>query len=528
MKQISSILGVLGGLLFAIAGLSYLITQELTLLYQVIGFAGIVLVFIFIYFHIDELIETFGSRSARYSWFALLLISLCLAVLGLINFIAFRHPQRYDATEDKLFSLSPQTIQVVQKLKGPVQLTTFFLADSEARAKFEDLIDGFTMHSDKLKVTYIDPEKNPTAVRQFGVTAADTVVVAMGENEKRLTTISEEALTNALVQISRETQKQVCFLEGHGEKSSSSTEKEGMTEAKAALEKQAFQISTVQLFQTQKVPETCSVLVVPGPTRALLDPEKPVIEAWVQGGGRMIFLLDPAVDPALAEYLKSWGIEAHADLVVDPVAQSFFGNAAVPVGVPAGPHKITENFKDAPVFFPLARSLRALDTIPLGGFVENLLQTASDQAWGETDLSLLEQGQGTDAPRAPAQDANDIKGPLTLAALMTLPPEQSTAPGAAPDATPKKPQGMVLVFGDSDFASNAYFNSSINGDLFMNAVSFLAEEEDLISIRPKEAGKQTLSMTQAQGSFVAYMSLLIMPAVPLLLGIYTFMRKRNL
>lgn len=539
MKRWSGFLGMLGVLLLAGTGLSWLVNKELALTFQIVGFVGIALVFTFIYNNIDAIIDSLGSRSARYSGFAVVLVVLMGVVLGLVNYLAFKHPKRYDTTEDQSFTLSSQTVEVVKGLKEPITVTTFFLMDSPAKVKFKDLVDLYVAQSDKLTVHHIDPEKDPLSVKQFNVTAADTVILSRGTQEKRLTAPDEEALTNGLIAVTREQQKTICFLEGHGEKSINERSDMGLSNAKEMLEKQSFVAKAVSLFQSNQVPSECRVLVVAGPARPLLEQEKPMITTWVLAGGRLVFMLDPGADPGLAEYLKTFGITAREDLVVDPVAQAFVGNAAVPAVIPAGMNKIVEKLQGAPAFFPLTRSLEVASPAPYEGYFETLLRTSGDEeqsrAWGETDPGLIT-GKPDGEPKLPTFDEKDHPGPLNVAALLNIPVKGQKAETPAPaegentpkpEDTEKEKQAMVAAFGDSDFAANANFYSSTNGDLFMNTISYLAEEEDLLAIRPREKGKDVLSMSQGQADLIFYLSLLFMPAVPMLLGIYTFMKKRT-
>lgn len=549
MKGWSSFLGLIGVLLLAGTGLSWLVNKELALTFQILSFVGTSLVFFYIYHHIDAIIDALGSRSARYSGFAVTLIVLMGVVLGFINYIALKHPKRYDTTETQSFTLSPQTLEVVKGLKGTVEIKTFFMMDSPAKPKFKDLVDSYRTHTDKINVTYIDPERDPLAAKQYGITMADSVLVASGVNEKTLQNVTEEVLTNALINVTRETQKKICFLEGHGEKSTNNSEKEGLSQAKEVLEKQSFAVQSVTLFQTNKIPEDCRVLVIAGPERPLMDPEKPLIDQWVLAGGRLIFMIDPNTDPALAEYVKTWGVTPRNDLVVDPVAMAFLKNAAVPMAVPAGTNKIVENLQGAAAYLPLARSLELAATAPHEGYFETLLRTAGDdqesRAWGETDPAILEPGSSAE-PKVPTFDEKDNPGPLSLGVLLNIPlkgsaPEATPKPegekaegekgeGEKPADSPKERQAMVVVFGDSDFASNAQFyaTGSINGDLFLNAISYMAEEEDLLAIRPRDKAKETLSMSQGQADLIFYLTLMFMPAAPMLLGFYTFFKKRNM
>lgn len=543
MKKLSSLLGLLGILLMGGAGVYYLGTKELVLTVQVIGFLGLILTFYSVYENTDEIIDAFGGRSARYSGFALILVALMAVVLGLINYLAWKHPKKYDATENQSYTLTEQSKQIARGLKDTIQITAFFLNESPAKPKFKELVENYRAESTQINVTWIDPERDPLAVKQLGITTADTVVVARGTNEKRLNNVTEESLTNALIAVTRETQKTLCFLEGHNEKSLNETGETGLSEAKTALEKQSFAVKTVSLFKENKVPEECRVVASIGAEKPLMPNEKPILEQWVLAGGRLIVAVDPGVDARVAEDLKTWGVTARDDLAVDPVAQAFLGNAAVPMVVPAGQHKITEHLGQSPAFFPIARSLELASPAPHAGFFETLVKTTGDddeaRAWGETDLSLMKPEPGAE-PRTPSFDEKDNRGPLTLGALLTIPvkagastpeasPEAAGTPkpeGAAPDK--KEQQAMVAVFGDADFMSNSNFFSSVNGDLFLNTLSYMAEESDLLAIRPREKGKQTLTMSGAQADLIFYVTLFFMPSIPMLLGFFTFFRKRNM
>ncbi len=528
MKQISKILGALGLFLVVVAVLGVLITREFSLLYQIMAFVGLGLGFFYVYTHIDDITALLFSRSVRYSSLALLLTALCLVVLVLINFIVSRHPVRYDATRDKLFGLSPQTIQVLEGLEETIQVTTFFDEESAAEQKFKDLIDAYKLHTDKLSVTFVDPYRNPTAVRQFDVKTADTVVLTLGGREKKVTDISEQELTNAIISLTRKTGKTVCFLTGHGEKSVEDYEREGLSEAKTALEKQSFTVESVRLYETRTVPEDCSVLVVPGPTQPLMDREREILDGWLDTGGRMVFMIDPGADPSLAEYLGTWGFKLENDLVVDLVARDFMGDYASPICVAAGGHKITDPLMQVPISFPVSRSVEKMESIPHHGWLVFLMRTGNN-AWGEMELRGVLEGKGQEGGVPEFDEGVDVPGPVNLAAIATYPVAAGEDSSDEDTPAPEKPEeAMIAVFGDSDFVSNAYFRATMNSELFLNTVAYLAREEDLVSIRPRESKAEPLSLTRAQAAFVGYMSLLVLPGVPFCLGLYVYFRKRHL
>ncbi|HEX2523090.1 MAG TPA: ABC transporter, partial [Terriglobia bacterium] len=87
-------------------------------------------------------------------------------------------------------------------------------------------------------------------------------------------------------------------------------------------------------------------------------------------------------------------------------------------------------------------------------------------------------------------------------------------------------EARVVVVGDSDFASNSYFQQQRNGDVFLNAVSWLAEDEDLISVRPKSQENRSISLTRANSSVLFWMTMVLLPGSALISGILVWLRRR--
>jgi len=141
---------------------------------------------------------------------------IVIGILVLVNFISARHYQRFDLTEAKLFTLSDQTIKVLNGIRDEVQVTAFFQEDRPEREEFDDLIESYCLRSDKIKFRFVDPDRNPAIVREYDIKDYGTIVLRSGDRERRITETSEEKLTNALIQIGREGTRVICFLQGHG------------------------------------------------------------------------------------------------------------------------------------------------------------------------------------------------------------------------------------------------------------------------------------------------------------------------
>jgi ABC-type uncharacterized transport system involved in gliding motility auxiliary subunit len=149
-----------------------------------------------------------------------------------------------------------------------------------------------------------------------------------------------------------------------------------------------------------------------------------------------------------------------------------------------------------------------------------VLAKTSPNSWlerGEDERQGIARGEG----RLAYNEGVDEKAPVPIAAVATVTPRRS---GSA-EREPKK-AGLV-VFGDSDFASNNYLNLSGNRDLFLNTVSWLAEEENLIAIRPKEGGSSFSPVTATQERLVFWLSMIALPAVVVGSGVAAYMWRRQ-
>ncbi|HYV85516.1 MAG TPA: DUF4350 domain-containing protein [Patescibacteria group bacterium] len=446
-----------------------------------------------------------------------------LAVVVLANFLSVRHHHRFDLTENKQFSLSEQTIKVLGGLPRDVTMTIFSRETDPGYAKLKDLLDEYKYRTSRLAVHLLDPDKNPGEVKRYNVTELGTIVVESGKQESRITTSDEEALTNALIKVTSDKERVVYFTTGHGEHDINDSGRDGLSALKGVMEKQNYVVKPLVL--NQGVPADASALVVPGARKPLLDAEVKMMHGYIDGGGRLFLAQDPAADPGLGSLLAEFGASVRKDVIIDKVSQLFGGDARIPMVAPDGydrSHPITKSF-DFQTMFPLASSIDVKEPAPAGVTATKLAHT-SDLSWGETSEQEIQSG------RIRLDEGADTRGPLTIAAAFeskteTAKPAAADAAGAAPK--PDRASRLVL-FGDSDFMSNNYFNAGGNGDLALSGIAWLVEQGELISIRPKGSTPRVVILSPAQVFYYFWTIVAVAPILIAAVGVTIWWRRKRL
>lgn len=457
-----------------------------------------------------------------------------LAVIVLINFLAGRHHTRIDLTEDRVFSLSEQTVRVLEELPRAVSVTAFYQDSEPTRRKLEDLLDEYRYRTDRLTVRFVDPDKNPAAVRRYEVSEYGTIVLESGERESRVTVADEESITNALIQVTKDTERVVYFTTGHGERGLDDGERNGVTLLKQALEKQHYTVRPLLL--NQSIADDATLVVIAGAKKRFLETEIALLREYLEAGGRLFLMQDPGDDPGLGDLLAGYGVSFRDDVVIDKISQLFGGDALVPLVAPEGydgAHAITRNFTYQ-TFYPMARSIEVGDEIPAGVRITELART-SDYSWGELSQDELQGGT------IQMTEGVDVAGPVTLGAAIVIgdPPEDAAAETVPdgeqeagshaadrPETAP--PETRLLLFGDSDFSSNAYFNVSGNGDFILSGIAWLAEQGELVSIRPKTTTPRIVVLTSQQRFFYFLTIVAFAPLAVTVAGVGIWMRRKRL
>jgi gliding motility-associatede transport system auxiliary component len=466
--------------------------------------AGVLLVLASLLGHVEDVRGMFARRGARYGVNTALMVLIVLGIIGLVEAVSYRHNARLDLTENKRHSLSPQTIQLLRSLKTDVNAVGFFRSDQPGKRVAEDLFKQYARYSNgKFTAKVVDPDREPGLARRYGVESYGTVVLETKTKSEKVTDAEEEKLTNGLIKVTREGKRVVYILQGHGEHELTNTERPGFSEAKTAMEQANYEVKPLVLAREGKVPDDAAVVIDAGPRNDLFQPELDALDAYVAKGGKLFVMVNPFQNEGLKKYLAKYGFDLGDNLVIEPspIGRLFGIGPEVPIVQQYESHQITRDLNGVTTLFPLTRTVGSTKTPPQGVTVQPLAQT-SPQSWGETNREELQSGQVK-------LDPQDEKGPLPVAAVAT------------------KDKARLVVYGTSTLASNQFLNIQGNRDFFLNTVSWLAEEEAQISIRPKESKQTPVFLTSQQAQAVFLLPVVVLPAVVIVGGVVAFARRRS-
>ncbi|NEQ32231.1 MAG: ABC transporter [Leptolyngbya sp. SIO4C5] len=496
------------------------------------------------------------QRSTQAGTNALVATLAVVVILGLINFLAVRYTARLDLTENQLFTLAPQSERVVQTLDQPVEVLIFDLAPN---TQDQQLLESYEQQNpDQFSYEYINPYDQPVLSQEFGVQTAGEVYLTVGDRRQLVQRVSENErlserqLTNQLDRLGGDREATIYFLQGHGEYAIDGTQA-GLFEAAQSLEERNYTVKPLNLAEpaetssdledllnpeaaedpetpdeeasaetaptaadeAPQIPADASVVVVAGPQQALFEAEIAALETYLAAGGNALLLVDPNTNNGLDNFLASWGITPTQELVLDTsgAGQLVGLGPAAPIVSDYGDHPITQEFDGGRSFYPVVQPLEIAEVpnVEATPLLTTGLDTQAQTISAEGELQF-------DPEQAP-------DGPFVVGVALTRPAQAAEAPANNEEATPQETR--LVVIGNSSFASDGLFNQQLNGDVFLNSITWLSQQADeIFSIRPKEVTKRRILMTPAQQVGIAVFACLILPLIAIVGAVLMWLRRR--
>ncbi len=506
------------GVVSLLVGLAaWFVEGGFTLWPRILVAAGILLLGIAIALDPEDAWRRARGRGAVYSGNALLIGLASILILGLVNVLASRYQTKWDLTANNQFTLSDQSIKVAESLPEPVKATAYFESGNPSRTQYEGLLSDFATRSGgKLTYEFVDPDQRPSEALAAGIREYGTTVFQMGDKKQNSTGTGERDLTTALIKLTRAAKK-LYFTTGHGERKLDGFERENYGQVQQALERDNFKTDTLNLAATRAVPDDADGLVIAGPTNPFLPDEMDALRAYVAGGGRVILLVDPQSKANFNDLLKRWDVQITGLPVLDQ-GKALGGDAGTPVVDSYPFHATTQDLRLA-TFYPAPTNITFPAQAPTGSSVSPLAQT-TERSWAETSQQEIQS-------RQVQLDDQDQKGPLALVVAI-----EQDVPGASDrGAQPGQPvrTSRLFLIGTANFVANASLSLNVpagNLDLFLNAANWLADQSDLVSIRPKASESRTMLLTGTQLNLMFLSSVLLLPLAILVAGAAVWWTRR--
>ena len=640
------------GLILTVAGLvAALTTQTWSTLYLTLVILGGICLFIWLLFILMTGRSFWQKRSTQTGTNALVATLSLVAILALINFIAVRYSPRIDLSENQLYTLSPESQEIVKNLEKPVKVYIF---DKEINPQDEDLLENYQRYNDNFQFELVDPDLKVGLTEKFNVQSLGDVYLEYEDKKQLVQTLivfnqreplSEIKLTNAIEKIKKDYIPKIYILQGHGEYSLTPSRDGSISEAVNSLKSKGYEVNPLNLVENAGIPDDADVILLVSPKRQLFDQEVTALKQYSDKGGNLLLLLDPNSDPGLEPILKDWGIKLDNRIIIDGSgAGNIVGlGPTTPFITTYGNHPITEDFGNSISFYPLSRPV---DTVEVENVEATSLLVTSEQMWAENNL---ESEEVTFDPQ------EDIAGPFDLGVALTRKVNPETNKSGTKDETkpteenetneqnsvldnensnpkdnsdsnavennkngsenqvatePNQPkveddinsdttqktnneadnnnknnsqennnvsedgnqeaphdsqddketkttdsnesddqgeedsinaetsdlsnnkqektkESRLVIIGNSTFATNNLFNQQLNGDVFLNSVQWLSnQDEQPLSIRPKEAKNRRLNVSPLQANIITILSLGLFPLLGLVAAGITWWRRR--
>lgn len=467
---------------------------------------NLVLTGVLLFINRDTFVNFYQSNQFKKFTEAIIFLFLVFSLLGLANYWSFKHPMQTDLSLFKINSLTDQTKTVLKRIPGKLKFK-IFARKQESFAWFQ-LAEMYRYEKNEIEIEKIDIDVRPDLVLEYNITNDATLVIEYNNKRQYVTDRDELNITNGIIKISRPADPVAYFVTGMGEADTSSEEKEGLKYIYQAMVNSAIDLRMMNLKTAMEVPFDAKLLIIWGLRDQVTSAQLAVIERFLKRGGRILLGLDPDLNTnankELRNLLLNYHINLRNDLVMDKKSFVNGSNGTIPlIDQFNHEHPITSKFKGQ-VFFPLVSSVEEFEPNTKKADAKVSFLTTSSafpDSWAETDLKEIAAGKASYTP------AKDLAGPLSI--------------GAAYEDQLNK----IVVFGNSTFVINAYMKFGSNYGLFLNSVSWLIDEDRLISFNLPIIQSERIFISGPQFGIIFYFSVLFSPLI--LIGTAFFMYRRR-
>ena len=522
MKSIGKLsLLVSGFSLIAALGARYILGAWLPILYIFLGLfiAGLIFSLIWDYkFYLEVFSLKTTKDSLSLGW------SLCFLIIFLtaVGFLGLRFNKTFDLTEEGINSLSLQSQDILKTLDEDLFVRIFYNGDKisdEARFIKNNLQDNLSLYkqeSFKVKIRFINSYTENALAEKYLSDLVDkkqkevfVFVEYKGRRVRVVEPFTEESLTSAVIKVRKREKKEIYFLVGHGERDLRDDKADGIKTFEQYLLDSAFELKEWSFIQDGEPQTPPALVMIIGPRRPFLQGELNWLKDYLQKGGRVLMALDPGEKHNLQEFLKQeFQLDFQNNFIVSQIGY-MYGGITKALGLFFDRlNSITKRFQDGKDFVLFEKASvvdvtpKALETYKVSYLLKSHQNSFSvprltekikvgdfNQQSMAVEISPKQKTPDKE-PEASHQDHSEDEPADAKSA------DSESSQSKKKAGKEEKKSFRLVVFGDSDFLANKYFYQGINRDLALNTVVSLLDEEELISIRPKNPKKTEITLTR--------------------------------
>lgn len=443
---------------------------------------------------------------------SMVMLVLIVSLAGLLGWLSTLYPWQLDLTQSGRHTLSDASKQVLAKMDEPIEITAYAREETGLRDAIKKIVDRYQRVKPDIVLHFVNPDAVPDEVRNLGISINGEMMIRYQDRSQHVRSGSEEEFTNALQRLVRGAEHWLAFIEGHGERNPLGQANFDLNVWAQQLANRGFRIQALNLANIQAIPDNTQVLVIAGPRVDFLPGETALIIDYLERGGNLLWLADPADTlfnlDALAGYLH---IRIKSGTIIDFAGQLIGLDDPTIVLQTSSlypPHPVNQGF-DFTTLFPTATAITYAENET---WETRPIITTGDHTWLET--GKLEGEINFD-------ESSDLTGPLDIGISLERELEFEEGENLI------RKQQRIVVAGDGDFMSNTFVNNSGNLDLGMRIMNWLSEDDDFIAIPARTANDTQLEFSSFASVIIGFGFLIILPVALLATGLTIWWRRRK-
>lgn len=441
------------------------------------------------------------SGRRRLRWKLKLATFLYVLLLFSLAWLSNTYTAQIDVTLDSRNTLSDTSLQLLNAMNGPIDISVYMDQNKVNREKIKRLIGRYQSAKPDIKLTFINPITDPRYGKQLQAELNNTINVSFQGRSENINVLNEAELSNTLYHLSHSKDQWVTFIKGHGERSPTGDKNHDWKLFGKELKKRFIHIVSINLMEVPAIPENSNSVVIASPMAEFLDGEMEIILDYIDRGGNLFWICDPDSANLIALSIQL-GINKLPGTLIDPKSRQYgVDNPTFVISKDYPDHAITKNFNVMSVF-PITAALKP-DT---RDFLVSPFLSNGMESWTETGPLA-----GAISYTANSQDQS---GPLIFGIALER-------------VLPNGKKQRIAVIGDGDFLSNTYLGNVGNQNLGFRIINWLNHNEQIIEVPTKTTRDREIVLSRIQVVIMGFGFLIILPLFLMAAGLLIWRKRKQ-